>query len=163
MVRFLVFVLTVCSIGVLGCSKSDNSTTPSTTAPTYGMSAKLDGSGFESQTGAAIATLQKNGLLTIQGAVTVGAMKQIALSITNPKTATTYTIGTTTDASATVSLGLSTDLIYYAALSAGSGTITITRLSDTEIEGTFALSAVNLKGETLAVTEGKFAMKLTKL
>lgn len=163
MVRFLVLVLTVCSIGAIGCSKSDNSTTPTTTTPTYGMSAKLDGGGFESQTGAAIATLQSNGLLTIQGAVTVGAMKQIALSITNPKAATTYTIGTTTDASATVGLGLSTDLIYYATLSAGSGTITISRLTDTEVEGTFALTAVNMKGASLSVTDGKFAMKLTKL
>lgn len=95
--------------------------------------------------------------------MTVGAMKQISLSIIEAKAGTTYTIGSDISASATESLGASVEQTFFANLGSGSGTITVSRLPDTEAEGTFSFTARSLSGGSVAVTEGKFLVKLTKI
>ena len=148
------------SMVLLGaCSKKsdDPGTTP--TATTYATTWTADSKNYTAtvSTGAV-----NNNTLIIGATQAVSSSESYQVTLNVPAATGTYTIGSASTATvgyATTVAGTSTG--YIAASGFGSGTVTVTTLSSTEIIGTFTFTgmATNAAGATKAVTNGKFAIK----
>lgn len=117
------------------------------------MSAKIEGADWS-----ASLTLQatyQNGVVAIAGQD--GQVRQIQLRVINPSGTGDYPIGA--NATTTLTTGVSQNDIYSASIVAGSGSVSFTKLSSTEAEGSFSFTARNTAGATKSVTNGSFSVK----
>lgn len=134
------------------CSKKDDAT-PTPAADAQGMSWTVDGSNATTTTAAAQVT--SGNIVTLFGAT--GNTGGVILDV--PKTAGTYTITSTSDASATYLVTPSTGASQ--SYDATTGTLVVSAVSATNISGTFTFTGAASSGTaTKALTNGKFNVKL---
>lgn len=153
--------LTVASVLLLGaCSKKDDPTTTTTPTTTYATTWTVDGKNYTATTSNGAVNA---GNLIIGATYTVSSNESYSITLGVPAATGTYTIGssnsTTTAGYGTTIAGALTG--YIAASSIGSGTITVTTLSATEIIGTFSFTAMatNASATMKPITNGKFSIK----
>lgn len=159
-ITVLLRTLTVSSVLLLGaCSKKDDPTitTPTTT---YATTWTADGKNYTATT--SNGAVNGNNLI-IGATYTVSSNEMYSITLGVPAATGTYTIGssnsTTTAGYGTTIAGALTG--YIAASGVGSGTITVTTLSATEIIGTFSFTAMatNASATMKPITNGKFSIK----
>lgn len=135
------------------CSDDSDDNKPAT--PAVGVSWTVDGSNVTaSQTQKTVNATD----VDITATATSGTSASL-VSLTVPKAVGTYTINSTSVASADYTSGNSTGGAFY---SADSGTITVTSLTATNIIGTFSYTATASFGGTGTknITNGKFNVVL---
>lgn len=148
------------ALGILilsGCSSSDSTTNP--TAATYHVTAKIDGADFSTSGGTAVGFMT-SGTLTVTGNITTGgSTRQISFVLDDAASGKSYNMATNTDESGVVlMMGTTPSDSYLAGQGFGSGTITITSMSGSEVSGTFSFVASN-GVSTKTVTGGSFKVK----
>lgn len=151
----------MCAITLLlmsACSSSESTPTGSTTAST--MSAKVNGTSWVSTvTGGTY----DDGDMIITGSYNgVG----ISLGLTEARTPGEYKIGTP-NVENIASVTESATKLWMAGDDFGSGSVTFTKLTSTDAEGTFTVTLVPSPLHPAAtgnkvITEGKFSVKFTK-
>lgn len=153
--------LLLCALSLIGigaCSTTDS--TPAGTVTGNTMSAKIDGANWNSTI---TVSTSEDGDVVIGGTDnTIG----ISIGVSDARTTGVYQIGPIS-AENMASITESTTKLWMAGATFGSGTITFTKLTSTDAEGTFTISAVPSPTHpsttgTKTVTEGKFAVKFTK-
>ena len=143
---------------LIGGCNSSTSTDDSTPAGYY-MTAKIEGAAFTANT-AALQAVNTSGLLAISGGTASASVQQISLTIFGAEQGKTYSLGFGNTSFASVTLGLTSKDSYSSSLVGGSGSITISKLTATEVEGTFTFKGINTDEATKNVTEGKFRAKI---
>ncbi|MFN0180062.1 MAG: DUF6252 family protein [Gemmatimonadales bacterium] len=139
-------------IGALGCGST---TQPS--GPTNGtLTATVDGSGWAAQT---IVAAYRGGVLSIAG--TDGQQRSLGFAL-GPTTAPgTFPVGVTQSANGSYQVvSGSTSQAWMAAVTLGSGSITVTSISATRAVGIFQFSMAPVPGNgatgTKSITQGTF-------
>ncbi|RZK16263.1 MAG: hypothetical protein EOO56_20325 [Hymenobacter sp.] len=154
--------LALASMVLLGaCSKKEDDATPAATAT--GVSWTADGTNYNSAT--ANVAVQST-IMTITG-ISTASNSNNTISLFIPAAAGTYTTaGAPASANYLMSYNVgstSTSTVYVASnlLSKGTGTVTVTTYSATEVIGTFSFTGDNQSGGTGSkiVTNGKFNIK----
>ncbi|GAB3722520.1 hypothetical protein GCM10027594_03280 [Hymenobacter agri] len=139
-------------VSLAACSKK-NDATPTPAADTMGMSWTVDGNNVTAST--AVSQAVSGNLVTLAGST--GNTGGIFLDV--PKTAGTYTITSSSDASASYVVTPSSGSSQF--YDATSGTIVVSTVSATSISGTFTFTGTVSGGTaTKAITNGKFNVKL---
>ena len=152
--------LALASLLLLGaCSKKSDDPTSTPAATTYATTWTADGKNYTATTSNGAVT---NNMLIIGAGQVVSSSESYSLTLSVPASVGTAVIGTSGPYSAgygTIIGGTTTS--YIAASSLGSGTVTVTTLSSTEIIGTFSFTAVSTTKatSTKTVSNGKFAIK----
>jgi hypothetical protein len=136
--------------GLAGCGNS-----PTAPVPTNGsITATVDGSSFSAVTVAATYT---GGIMGLGGTDSQGRTLGIGGQIPGPGT---YTIGPTSPANFALTIGSAS---WQAAITLGSGTLTVTSISAAGAKGTFQFTAGPVPGTTASgnkvVTQGAFDVK----
>lgn len=133
-----------------GCS-----TEPSVPQPTNGsITAQIDGGGFTATT---VAATYFNGIMGLAGTDSQGRTIGIGGQVLGPGT---FTVGVTSPANFSVTIGSAS---WQAAITLGSGTLTVTSISAAGAKGTFQFTAAPLPNTTATgnkvVTTGAFDVK----
>lgn len=158
--RSVFVILAVCIVALSGCSSSDSNTNPTT--QTYYLSAKIDGTTFESTSGVAVGVFT-HGSLTVTGSAMVnGSQRQISLVFGGAAAGKTYNMADEGESGATLMMSATLGDSYFAGNGVGTGSITITSMSGGEAAGTFAFVCSN-GTTTKSVTDGKFKVKYTTI
>lgn len=157
--RIQVMMCAIALVLMSACSSSESTPTGSTTAST--MSAKVNGTSWVSTvTGG---TNDGDGGMIITGSYNgVG----ISLGLTEARTPGEYKIGTP-NVENVASVTESATKLWMAGDEFGSGSVTFTKLTSTDAEGTFTVTLVPSPLHPAAtgnkvITEGKFSVKFTK-
>ena len=142
------------------CSKKSDDATPTPAATTYASSWTADGTNYTATTST---TNVSNNILQIALIQTSGTNSNFA-SLTVPAATGTYTLGNTNSyvAGYTMTVGGTTTSYGAGGGFGGSGTITVTTFSATEVIGTFAFTGANASnpgGASKVITNGKFSIK----
>jgi Family of unknown function (DUF6252) len=152
--RSLRVATTVMALTTLAaCSKKNDATPTPTPTNAEGMSWTVDGNNATATTAAAQATT--GNIVTLFGAT--GNTGGVILDV--PKTAGTYSITSTSDASGSylVTPGTGASQSYDAT----TGTIVVSSVTATNISGTFTFTGAGSSGSTTkTLTNGKFNVKL---
>ena len=144
--------LTVVACG--GDSGSARTTGPNTLAK-GSMSASIDGRAWAAAVSVA-AVRNANNIIAVSGGDATPVVIAFALVDSGPRT---YTISNRSATNAFVTMGGNA---WSASLSQGSGSVTITSLTATEVKGTFAFTGVAPPGAnpgTRVVSNGQFDVK----
>lgn len=153
--RILIFALAI-TVFTAACSKDDSSNNPS---PSSGntMAAKIDGSDWSGSL--TVSGVYSSGVLAIAGQD--DNVRQIQIRLLNPSGTGDYPIGgtATNPHMCQVTMGTTQNDMYTTMIGVGNGTVTLTKLSSTEAEGTFSFTARNMAGSTKSVTGGSFKVK----
>ncbi|MBS1561780.1 MAG: hypothetical protein JSS89_09260 [Bacteroidetes bacterium] len=158
--RSVFVILALCIVALSGCSSSDSNTNPST--PTYYLTAKIDGTAFESTSGVAVGVFTR-GSLTVSGSAMVnGTQRQISLVFGGAAAGKTYNMADDGESGATLMMSATIGDSYFAGNGVGTGSITITSMSGGEAAGTFSFVCSN-GTSTKSVTDGKFRVKYTTI
>lgn len=149
-------VLSACMLAfVFICSCSKDESTTGTNTFTSGMVAVVDGTTW---TGTTPVALMTNGMLTIQS---FQNGENLQIGMLSVPSVGTFTLGGNSTTTGTIT-NTASQKVWSTTLS-GSGTLTISKLTSTEIEGTFSFTAPPYLGNTATntreVKEGKFALK----
>jgi hypothetical protein len=142
--------------GILSCSKKDDTVDPETTPPTTetaGFFTKIDGKDFRPDRFYSRVVVPGNdGYYAIYG---LDSKTGDAVMIALPYAALvgTHTLSYVNFGS--LSPGDGSDS-YSTRVEPGTGTIKITDMTKTEVEGTFSFTAYSSKGTKRTLTEGKF-------
>ncbi|GAB4040399.1 DUF6252 domain-containing protein [Spirosoma gilvum] len=149
-------LLAIASVLTLSsCSKkSDDSVTPNTqqTQSTVGFKAKVDGaSNFAPDFAYALASFPgANGYYAIYG-LNSQTSDVVAIALPNTAGEGTYQLSNVNVAAVTLNKG------EYSTVNGGSGTVTISKKTDTNITGTFSFTAFDAAGtKKITFTEGTF-------
>jgi|GEM_PF-550996 len=172
------FVLTMALVTVMtSCSSDDNGGGGGFSGPATGnfVKAKIGGSNF-SATGQVVQGAYQSGNIALQGVSINGTnTTSMAIQLYKPGglTVGTYNVGPDQTGDnvgllsyTTVTSSMSTVTYVSADCSSASGTIEITFIDDTKIEGTFSFTGVELRdnddcsGGTKNVTNGSFRLEL---
>jgi hypothetical protein len=160
--RILLSMLALCALVITGCSSdSDSGTTPNTPSTSdYYMKATINGQPFTA-TPATLGVSVSEGAFAIVGS-TLSPYRSISIGIAGGEAGQTYSFGMGQPAMATYGLGTTVDKIYSTSFFGGSGSITITKIESTFVEGTFTFTCSNTSGEQHTVTNGSFRIKRTE-
>ena len=162
LLRFSLVVSTVVFTLLAGCSKDSNNDGGTNPTPTtsYFMKATADGSAFTASEATCIA-VRNMGLVAVSGSQVLGSTRQISITLFSPEAGATYDLGSLGSFNtATLVLGTTANDVYSVTpLSGSSGTVTVTKLDATAIEGTFSFTAANPEGASKQVTNGSFRCK----
>ena len=159
----LLFVLSL-GISLSSCKKDDDDDSgDNNNNPTTGqgsMTLKYDGTSWSASL--AVVATSSNGVWTVTGSDS-GA-KQCGLSVNNVTGPGTYTVGGNLTNPNMGRWTASTDPsdTYTTMLGQGSGTVTITELTDTHTKGTFEFTAKNTAQETITITSGTFSADISQ-
>ncbi|NQW30137.1 MAG: hypothetical protein HQ472_06460 [Ignavibacteria bacterium] len=119
------------------------------------MTAKVDGAAWDGTT--LSSAVINSGTLVISGSV---GIKSIVIFLIGGTAAGTYDLSNfASGASASYSGGTTAADAYSANPASGSGTVVISKINTTEVEGTFSFIGQNSSGGAKTVTEGKFSLK----
>lgn len=152
--KAFIIVLAVMSVSLTACKKDDNGDDNGGNLPGTGtMTLKYNGTDWSATL--TVQAVNSNGVINVTGSdgnahqasvilYGVSGPGTYALGAGYPQNLCTWTEGT--DASQT----------YSASLVLGSGSVTITELSDSKVKGTFEFTAYNTNQETRQITEGAF-------
>lgn len=153
--RYSSYFFFIAVLVLSSCSKDDSTSPESTGSAT--MSAKIDGSAWTATINGAT---NSNGLIAFAGQD--GNVRQIQFRVMNVTQTGTYQIGGSIMNVNTAQLSEGTK-VWTSGLGMGSGSVTFTKVSSTEAEGTFALTLAPVTSSratgTKNVTDGKFAVK----
>lgn len=150
--------------GMAACSSKKEDVQPPTSP--VGMRWTADGAVLSTTS----VQSQKGSVLSVAG--TVGsAATSTYLALQIPNAVGTYTFGTTPASAASASYSVSTGAgptVYYAGPlpttsgfnSLGSGTIVVTTLTATNVQGTFVFTGESISGASKAVSNGTFNVGL---
>lgn len=152
--KSLIVTTFLLSMLLIGACSSSTDTTDDTPAGEF-FTAKIEGVSFTAST-AAIQGSRSSGVLSVAGSGLTFPPQQINLAIYGAEQGGTYSFGPGNSSLATLSLGTTASEIYVSSMSGGSGSVTISKLTATEAEGTFSFSAMNTSEAKKSVTEGKF-------
>lgn len=135
------------TLALCGCGTSSN-----VLQPTNGsMTATIDGSSFSANS---IAATYLSGILAVGGTDSQGRGIGIAAQVPGPGT---FTVGVTSPANFSVTIGAAG---WQAAITLGSGSVTVTSISATGAKGTFQFTAGPVPGTAATgnkvVTAGAF-------
>ncbi len=138
---------------VAACSDDDNGTNNGGDDDNT-MSATIDGQAWTANL--AVQGTYANGALVIGGTNT--NQRGINIAIPNITQTGTYDAGPGFSAIVTYNIGITT---YVTSNVGGTGTVTLTKLSATEAEGTFSVTTIGAGGTvgTKVITNGKFDVK----
>ncbi|RZK27806.1 MAG: hypothetical protein EOO63_12635 [Hymenobacter sp.] len=148
---------------LVACSKKDDAT-PTSAATTYATTWTADGTNYTANNSTAQVN---NSMLSIIAQQATSSSNSYSVSIVVPAAAGTYTLSSASPNSiAGYTKTVSGTTTSYGAGSAygGSGTVTVTTYSATEVIGTFSLNLLNATtggtaGNGATITNGKFAIK----
>jgi len=140
----------VAALALSGCG-SDPTAPPLTNGS---ITAQIDGGSFTATT---IAATYQSGIMGLAGTDAQGRSIGIGAQIPGPGT---YTVGVTSPANFSVTIG---SAAWQAAITLGSGSVTVTSISAAGAKGTFQFTAAPLPNTTAtgtkAVTAGTFDVK----
>lgn len=150
----LVSLLALVSVaGISSCSKKSDDVTPAQTqtVPQAGFRVKVDGADYSPDFAYALASFPgANGYYAIYG-LDSKTNNIVAIALPNTAAEGTYKLSDT-------SFGLLTlDKVDFTTISGGSGTITITKKTATNMTGTFSFTAYDATGTVKrTLTDGSF-------
>jgi hypothetical protein len=162
LLRFTLVISTIVLSLLTGCSSDNNNDTGTNPTPTtsYFMKATADGSAFTATEATCIA-VRNAGLVGISAGQVIVPPRQISITLFSPEAGATYVLGSLGSLnSAVLVVGTTANDVYTVTpLSSSGGTVTVTKLDATAIEGTFSFTATNPEGEGKQVTNGSFRCK----
>ena len=152
--RWLLIRLVATTI-VIGCGSKDETTGPVDDLAVGTIVARIDGADWITTNAIAI---YPSGRLVATGNGSNGLTFGFGVSAQAPGT---FTVGGTGNASGTLTDASST--VWEAAVSGGSGSVTISSFSANEVSGTFSFTLVRTQGSstpsTRVVTNGRFRVR----
>ncbi len=156
--KFLLFLVLAVSLTFISCSDDDDNGTNSSSG--YSMTAKVDGSNWESIS-AVMSAINTQAGLVITGSTNTSGSDVISLTIPSYDGSTgEFTVGGMTNLNYATYLESGSNAYVTLMRAEASGVINITEASDGTIKGTFNFNAFNTGGEEVNVTDGKFNMKI---
>ncbi len=140
------------AIGVLlvSCKKDDDGGSPANSSGS--ISLVVDGSSWSATL--AVQGVNSNGVINVTGSDSNA--EQAGVTLVGVTETGTYTISMGSPHQLRWTEGLGQDQTYVASGVVGSGTITITELSDSKVKGTFSFTGYNTDGNTKEITDGQF-------
>ena len=157
---FAILIITLFSIS---CSKSDDSSTPTTPAADYFLKAKIDG--VQYQTDAAFRVLASTDIETITITSVLADNQNFELEIYNFLGIGTYTYPVDNMSLLYGDASSETAIWRNDVCPSTTGTVTITAISTTEVSGTFSFTGKrtgNCAEAPKVITEGSFKSKITQ-
>lgn len=154
-ILFITMIL-IAGISLTSCNKTEDSGIPAGSNGT--MNLKYTGTDWSATL--SVQAINTNGVLSVTGSDSNA--KQGALNITNINGTGTYKVGPNgTDPGNMLrwTEGLDPAQSYIANSIIGTGTITIDKLTATEVSGTFSFTGYNTAQSSKAITEGSFSAK----
>ncbi len=155
-VKFLAVILLIASFAFTSCKKSEDDEVdpPSTGSST--MSLKYGGTTWN-------ATLDVQGIKSGNTIVLTGTdsnSKQAQVQLSNISSTGTYNVTSASGHTLRWTESTSPTDTFLANGMLGSGSITVTEISDTKIVGTFQFNGFSAGGTTRTITDGKFNIEL---
>ena len=154
-ILFIAMIL-IAGITVTSCNKTEDPGTPAGSNGT--MTLKYAGTAWSASL--SVQAVNTNGVLSVTGSDSNA--KQGALNINNINGTGTYKVGPNgTDPGNMLrwTEGLGQDQSYMANSVIGTGTITVDKLTATEVSGTFSFTGFNTAQTNKSITEGAFSAK----
>jgi uncharacterized protein DUF6252 len=145
----LILIL-IFAIAISSCKKDDDSGNPGTSNGS--ISLDYEGNGWNASL--AVQAINTNGLINVTGSDSEA--RQAAVTLLGVTATGTYGITASSGNQLRWTEGLGTDQTYSANGIIGSGTITISELTDSKIKGTFSFEGYNTAGNSKSITNGKF-------
>ena len=149
-------MILIAGITVTSCNKTEDPGTPAGSNGT--MTLKYAGMAWSASL--SVQAINTNGVLSVTGSDSNA--KQGALNINNINGTGIYKVGSNgTDPGNMLrwTEGLGQDQSYLANSVIGTGTITIDKLTTTEVSGTFSFTGYNTAQTNKSITEGAFSAK----
>jgi hypothetical protein len=151
--RVFVLFLAVAALTVTACKKEDDDDNGGNNGGSGTMTLKADGADFSADL--AVQAVNSNGVINVTG--NDGNARQCSLILYGASGPGTYDIGAANPQNlCTWTEGTGQLDSYVASFVIGSGTVTITELTDTKIKGTFSFTGFNNNQESRTITEGQF-------
>jgi len=151
--RNLLLMVLIASVVMLGSCKKDDSDSGTPVGSNGSISLKVDGGTWNATL--AVQAVNSNGVINVTGSDSNA--KQAAVNLYGVSAPGTYQVGPPNQGNMlrwTEGLG-QTDT-YQANGVIGSGTVTVTELSDSKIKGTFSFTGFNTAQTSKQITEGTF-------
>lgn len=149
-VKFLMLVVLISSIAFTSCKKDENTGDPS--IGDGSMTLKYAGTSWDASL--AVQAVNTNGVINVTGSDSQG--KQAAITLFGVDSPGTYEITSGSQHSGRWTEGVDPSETYVANGIIGTGTITITELSETKIKGSFSFEGFNTTQTSKSITEGSF-------
>lgn len=153
--KVFVIMMAVISVSLTACKKdeSDDDDNGGSLNGGGSMTLKYDGNDFSATL--AVQAVNENGVINVTGSD--GNARQASLVLFGTSGPGTYTIGAAYPQNlCTWTEGTNATQTFTASFVIGSGTVTITELTDSKIKGSFEFTAVNTNQETRTITDGSF-------
>ncbi len=152
--KVFMIMMAVISVSLTACKKDENDDDNGGSVTGGGsMTLKYDGNDFSATL--AVQAVNSNGVINVTGSD--GNARQASLVLFGASGPGTYTIGAAFPQNlCTWTEGTNTTQTYTASFVIGSGTVTVTELTDSKIKGTFEFTGVNTNQETRTITDGSF-------
>jgi len=148
--KFLMLVVLISSIAFTSCKKDDDTGDPST--GNGSMTLKHAGTSWSASL--AVQAVNTNGVINVTGSDSEA--RQAAITLFGVSSPGTYKIEMGAQHSGRWTEGADPSQTYVSNGVIGTGTITITELSDTKIKGSFSFEAFNTAQTSKSITEGAF-------
>lgn len=142
-----------------GCSSSTNS--DNGTPSGFYLTATIDGTDMTANSTTCLGTMSGGNLVFAGGTASLNPI-QFNISVPGAESGKTFTTSSTMMLTMVLSTGTTANDVYQANMVAGTGSVTITKLTSSEAEGTFTMTGRNTAGTTKQVTNGKFRVNLSK-
>lgn len=144
-------MLLVFGIAMSSCKKSDDSSNPGTGNGT--LSLKYGGTSWNASL--AVQAINTNGVINVTGSDSDAHQASLLLmGVTQPGT---YQITALSGHQLRWTEGLNPEQTYLANGIIGSGSITVTEISDSAIKGTFTFEGYSTSSATKSITDGNFS------
>ena len=161
---FALKALALASVALLGACSSNNNPSPTPAASTYATTWTIGSTNYTAT--ASSATLTSNNTVLSVIAAQVNGNDQYAVSFNVPPATGTYNLATgtglTTGGGYTTTVGGTTTSYGVYNGYGGTGTVTVSTFSATEVSGTFSMTPANAttpNGPAVTVSNGKFSIK----
>ncbi|MCF6170648.1 MAG: DUF6252 family protein [Bacteroidales bacterium] len=155
MKSLLLSAVLISAVILISCKKDDDGGTNPASNGTVSLS--YDGTNWTADL--SVQAVNTNGVINVTGSD--GNARQAAINLFSVTKPGTYKVGPNGSSGNSIrwTEGVDPKQTYTASFVLGSGTITITELSATNIKGTFSGTVYNTDQETKSITNGKFDAK----
>ncbi len=148
--NLILVMLLVFGVAMSSCKKDEESANPITSSGK--LSLKYAGTSWNASL--AVKSINTNGVINVTGSDSEARQESVLLiNVTAPGT---YQITAASGYQLRWTEGLNPDQTYLANGILGSGSITVTEISNSSIKGTFAFEGYNTSGAIKSITDGVF-------